>query len=119
VLAGADQGLPKLWVIARALDLRRRRPEALGVGGSYTALAAAGSRANHVFAYRRGEAVLTVLPRLVLRLARTGGWSTTALPLPEGRWRNVLDLREHEGPARVRIADLLARFPVALLERVA
>ncbi len=59
-----------------------------------------------------------MLPRLVLRLARTGGWSSTVLSLPQGRWRNVLDDREHDGPAMVRLAHLLERFPVALLERV-
>ncbi len=118
-LAGADDGLPKLWLIARALDLRRRRPEALGAGGSYAAVPAAGARADHVFAFLRGDAVLAVLPRLVLRLARTGGWSATALQVPAGRWRNVLDGREHDGATLVRVASLLERFPVALLERLA
>jgi (1->4)-alpha-D-glucan 1-alpha-D-glucosylmutase len=119
VLAAVDEGLPKLWLIARALDLRRRRPDLLGPGASYAPLEAAGGRRAHAFAFLRGDAALTVIPRLVLRLARTGGWSATALPLPPGRWHNVLDGREHEGATLLRIADLLERFPVALLERVA
>lgn len=118
VLTRADEGLPKLWLIARALDLRRRRPETLAAGASYTPVEAAGGRASHVVAFLRGEAVLAVLPRLVLRLARTGGWSATALPLPPGRWHNVLDDEAYDGGTLVRLADLLERFPVALLERV-
>ncbi len=54
VMAGSDAGLPKLWLIARALDLRRRRPEALGAGASYDPLPAAGGRAAHVFAFLSG-----------------------------------------------------------------
>ncbi len=84
IRAGADAGLPKLWLIRQALDLRRRRTDALGAGATYAPSAAVGGRAAHVFAFRRGEAVLAVTPRLVLRLARTGGWSGTALPVPVG-----------------------------------
>jgi hypothetical protein len=36
--------------------------------------------------------------------------------LPDGRWRN-LDGSEHRGT--VRLAALLAEFPVSILERVA
>jgi (1->4)-alpha-D-glucan 1-alpha-D-glucosylmutase len=120
VVDEADEGLPKLWLIERALDLRRRRPEALGAGAGYRPIHAVGPRAAHLFAFQRGDAVIAALPRLVLRLARTGGWRTTALDLPAGSWRNVLDGEVHDaGPRgrRVRAADLFARFRVALLER--
>jgi (1->4)-alpha-D-glucan 1-alpha-D-glucosylmutase len=118
-LAGADEGLPKLWLIVRALELRRRRPEALGAGASYTPLAAIGGRAAHLFAFERGDSVVAAVPRLALRLARTGGWSVTALPLPAGQWRNVLDGAAYTGTTPVPASRLLERFPVALLERTA
>ncbi|RIL07431.1 MAG: malto-oligosyltrehalose synthase [Proteobacteria bacterium] len=109
-----ESGLPKLWTIERALDLRRRRPEAFGREGGYEALAAEGARAGHVVAFARGGAALTVVPRLVL--GADGDWRDTALPLPPGRFRNVLD-PGGDLADRVAIGALFARFPVALLER--
>ncbi len=119
VLARAGEGLPKLWLISRALELRRSRPAELGAGAAYRPLAAEGPRASHAFAFARADAVIAVAPRLVLRLARTGGWSSTRLALPAGGWRNVLDGEQYDGGAAVRLATLLHRFPVALLERTA
>ena len=42
------------------------------------------------------------------------GWREHTVALPEGRWRDVLTGREVEGGS-VRLADLLATLPVALL----
>jgi (1->4)-alpha-D-glucan 1-alpha-D-glucosylmutase len=53
---------------------------------------------------------------LPLRLEAEGGWADTELPLPVGRWRCVLTGTELDGGV-VPLRDLLARFPVALLER--
>jgi (1->4)-alpha-D-glucan 1-alpha-D-glucosylmutase len=113
VLARADDGWPKLWLIRRALQLRARRPDAFGPSGSYTPLAARGSRSDHVVAFMRAESALTVVPRLILSLA--GDWADTTLRLPRGAWRNVLTGEAAEGS--VPMAHLLGRFPVALLER--
>jgi (1->4)-alpha-D-glucan 1-alpha-D-glucosylmutase len=101
------------WLIRRGLCARRGRPEAFGEGerGRYRALAATGPRAEHVVAFSRGEQVITVVPRLGLRLQ--GRWEDTALELPPGRWRN--DLTGETVSGRARLAELLARFPVALL----
>jgi (1->4)-alpha-D-glucan 1-alpha-D-glucosylmutase len=109
-----DDGLPKLWVIRQALDLRRRRPQLFGPQGSYQALSAHGAKANHVVAFARGESVVTVVPRLVLRLS--GTWGDTALKLPTGGWRNELTGEPLSG-GEVRLTELLKRFPVALLSR--
>jgi (1->4)-alpha-D-glucan 1-alpha-D-glucosylmutase len=109
-----DEGLAKLWVVRRALGLRGRRPAAFGPAGCYEPLAARGSRARHAVAFLRGGEVATVVPRLVIRLA--GDWSETTLALPEGAWRNELTGEAVAG-GNVRLADLLARFPVALLAR--
>ena len=111
--AGRDEGLPKLWLLHRVLELRRRRPEAF-VGGSYRALEASGSLADAVVAFMRGDAVISVAPRLVRSVERAG-WADTGLRLPDGRWRS-LDGTEHAG--EVRVADLLGAFPVAVLERI-
>jgi (1->4)-alpha-D-glucan 1-alpha-D-glucosylmutase len=114
ILARMDEGLPKLWVLQRALTLRRRLPAAFGPEGEYQPLQAEGERAGHAVAFVRGGAVVTVAPRLVLTLG--GAWGDTALDLPAGRWRNELSGETVEGGA-VRLAALLARFPVALLTR--
>jgi (1->4)-alpha-D-glucan 1-alpha-D-glucosylmutase len=112
VLARADEGLPKLWLIQRTLAIRAAHPDAFGSKGCYRALAAEGPARNHAFAFSRGDRVVTAVPRLM----RAGGdWQDTVLPLPEGRWRNAFtDETVAERPA---VADLFARFPVALLVR--
>jgi (1->4)-alpha-D-glucan 1-alpha-D-glucosylmutase len=111
IMAGMDQGLPKLWLTHRALQLRRSRPELFGPSGLYRPLAARGPKADHVVAFVRGEGAVTVVPRLVLGLG--GDWQETALELPEGVWRN--EVTGEEGlEGEVRLRDILARFPVAL-----
>jgi (1->4)-alpha-D-glucan 1-alpha-D-glucosylmutase len=114
MLARSDEGLPKLWVVRQSLALRRRRPDLFGPGRAYRALAAAGRRAEHVVAFGRGEGAITVTPRLVLTLR--GDWEDTTIEIPRGRWTNVLTREGLEGGV-MRVEDLLARFPVALLER--
>jgi len=110
-----EEGLPKLLVAQRTLQLRRRRPAAFGLSGSYRPLLAQGPKARHAVAFARGEEVVTVVPRLVLGLA--GDWSGTELELPPGQWRDEFTglVLEH---GRHPLADLLGRFPVALLARV-
>jgi (1->4)-alpha-D-glucan 1-alpha-D-glucosylmutase len=58
---------------------------------------------------------VAVAPRLPLRLG--GDWQGTTLELPPGAWRDELTGEEVEGGPRP-IAELLARFPVALLARL-
>ena len=110
--ATADEGVPKLWLLGRLLELRRRRPEPFA--GAYRPLAAEGSQADALVAFVRGEEVVTVAPIRAWRVARAG-WGDTDLELPAGRWRG-LDGAGREG--RVAVAELLDRFPVAVLERV-
>jgi (1->4)-alpha-D-glucan 1-alpha-D-glucosylmutase len=116
VQARAAEGLPKLWLIARALGLRRQRPAAFGPHGTYEAMAASGRRADHVIAFARNREVVALCPRFPLRLR--GRFEDTVLALPEGRWRN--ELTGEDWPSgSVAVQDLLARFPVALLARIA
>ncbi len=114
VLARMEEGLPKLWVVHQGLQLRRRNPEPFGPIGDYEPLRASGPRADHAVAFTRHGEVAVVVPRLPLRL--DGDWQGTTLELPPGRWRNELTGEEIKGGERP-VADLLERFPVALLER--
>jgi (1->4)-alpha-D-glucan 1-alpha-D-glucosylmutase len=135
LLAAWTDGRVKLYVIRRALALRRAAAD-LFRDGEYVPLAADGPAAGHVcaFARRLGEAVvLAVVPRLAARL--TGGgrelpvgpgvWRGTALLLPDGIARQgfrdaftgaILETGERDGGRILRLADVLAGFPVALLE---
>ena len=106
-----DEGLPKLWLIRQTLAFRRRRPDLFGPKGDYRPLEARGARGKHAVVFVRGDAAVTVVPRLVMGLQRD--WGDTTLDLPAGRWRNELTAEVVEGS--VRLADLLRRFPVALL----
>jgi (1->4)-alpha-D-glucan 1-alpha-D-glucosylmutase len=112
ILARADEGLPKLWLIRQALHLRRRHPELFARGSTYRPLPVRGARAAHAVAFARGEGVVTIVPRLVLRLG--GDWGDTVLELPAGRWSNELTGEEVEGGERC-LQGLLGRFPAALL----
>ncbi|MGW7792235.1 malto-oligosyltrehalose synthase, partial [Streptomyces tricolor] len=105
---------------ARAGRVRERppRPHESEGGASNDPRTAEGPAADHCLAFARSGEVVTVVTRLSLRLGEAGGWRETRLPLPPGRWADVLvPGREFTGSARV--ADLLDRLPVALLERVA
>ena len=110
----ADSGLPKLLVVQRTLQLRRQRPDLFGPGATYQPLVAQGPRAANVLAFVRGEAAVTLVPRLVLRL--NGDWAGTELELPPGEWRDELTGEPATG-GRQPLARLLGRFPVALLVR--
>ena len=114
VMTRADEGLPKMWTIHKALELRRERPEWFGADADYIPLMVDGAKYDHVIAYLRGEDVITVVPRLTMKLA--GVWKDTLVTLPEGRWRNRLTGAMIDG-GEVGIKGLLKDFPVALLVR--
>jgi (1->4)-alpha-D-glucan 1-alpha-D-glucosylmutase len=103
----------KLLVTSRLLRLRRDRPHWFGPDAGYRPLTLDGERAGHGVAFARGEAVL-LATRLPVGLARAGGWGETRLPLPGGDWTELLTGRPVAGGA-VRVADLLAGLPVAVL----
>ncbi|MEU8525876.1 MULTISPECIES: malto-oligosyltrehalose synthase [Streptomyces] len=107
----------KTTLTRAALALRTRRPELFGPGGGYAPLTAEGPAAGHCLAFVRGDGSLTVVTRLSLRLAESGGWRDTVLPLPAGRWVELgHGGREFTG-GPLRLAELLSNRPVALMER--
>jgi (1->4)-alpha-D-glucan 1-alpha-D-glucosylmutase len=97
-----DFGERKLDLIRRALALRARRPAAFD--GAYEPLPAGPG----VCAYLRGDEVLAVVP--------VRDFDDAALAVP-GRWRSLLDGREHDLAAGTRVTELVGDWPVALLER--
>jgi (1->4)-alpha-D-glucan 1-alpha-D-glucosylmutase len=131
-----QDGRIKLYVTSRGLTFRRAHGP-LFLDGAYAPLEATGAKAAHVCAFARtrgDEAVLVAVPRLVVGL--TGGeeraplgdtvWQDTRLLLPPGeagrQYRNlytgeVLTAGAHEEGAALALAEVLAHFPVALLER--
>ena len=108
-----DTGAAKLHLVAALLRLRRDRTELFLDTSSYAGLDA-GSRA---VAFVRGDALVTVAPTRALAVERSG-WGEDTITLPEGRWTDVLTGAVVDG-GRVRLADLLAGFPVAVLLRSA
>jgi (1->4)-alpha-D-glucan 1-alpha-D-glucosylmutase len=113
VLARADEGAPKLWLIACLLDRRRSDPELFG-GSGYTPLAVSGPKARHAVGFVR-DRLLVVVPRLVVGLA--GDWADTAVAVPTGMWRSLLTGEEHQGGGLIPVAQLMGQLPVAVLAR--
>jgi (1->4)-alpha-D-glucan 1-alpha-D-glucosylmutase len=113
-LRRADEGLPKMWTIHRALCLRREKPQSFGAEAAYEGLRVTGSKAFHAIAYMRGQDVVTIVPRLMRLLG--DAWGQTTVKLPAGRWTNCLTGASIEG-GKVSIGELLSDFPVALLVR--
>ena len=110
-----ESGAAKLLVVTRALRLRRDQP---ALFGGYRALAAEGPAAGHAVAFARGgDRLVAVATRLPIGLQRDGGWRGTVLPLPSGAgWTDVVGGQPVDGRAPL-LADLLSRYPVALLVR--
>jgi (1->4)-alpha-D-glucan 1-alpha-D-glucosylmutase len=106
--------MPKLWLIHRGLELRKRHAEWFGPQAGIEPLSVRGSRSDHVVAFIRGESVVTIVPRLSAKLG--GDWRDTEVEMPSGEWTNHLT-GERIRNSRIRLADLMRRFPVALLSR--
>ncbi len=111
-LRGADEGLPKLWLIQRVLHARRRQPA--WFEGAYRRLAVTGSESERVIAFARGEELLVLASRWTARPVR---WNETRIDVPAGAWVNVLSGEEVEGGRPLTMERAWARFPVALLAR--
>ncbi|HXE11095.1 MAG TPA: malto-oligosyltrehalose synthase [Bryobacteraceae bacterium] len=109
-----DEGLPKLWLIHQTLRVRRDHSEAFSAAGSYKPIEAQGEKASHILSFLRGGAVATVAQRLPLTV--NSNWGDTSIELSRGQWRNVLAGETTPG-GTIRLGNLFAAFPVALLIR--
>jgi (1->4)-alpha-D-glucan 1-alpha-D-glucosylmutase len=122
-------GRAKLHVISKGLSIRQELRE-LFYAPAYVPLYADSGREENLcaFALQSGrQAVIAVAPRLFAGLMQEGDlapigarvWGESRLSLPEslsGEFVNVLTEEKHKGSS-LRVADLLAVFPVALLVR--
>jgi (1->4)-alpha-D-glucan 1-alpha-D-glucosylmutase len=113
ILARADEGAPKLFLIQRLLRLRRERPELFIPDATYRPLLVEGRKMEHVIAFARGDDLMVVATRLVLGLG--DGWGATMVELGPGEWRSVITGNVHEG--RIAMGPLLGGFPVNVLVR--
>ncbi len=102
----------KIWLTARLLDHRRRRPEPYG-GGTYEPLEVNGSKAGHLIAFCRGRLVVLVA-RHLWKLG--GDWDDTMVSLPAGRWRPVIGVGPEVKGGDHRVGSFLGHGPVAVLE---
>jgi len=131
-----EEGLPKMWLIQRALKFRRDHPELFNAQGNYEPLEVRGSKAAHVVAFARvhgHQIALVVVPRLPIKLGEGKFstphgkviWQNTSLILSNDwsnpTWRNVLTdesitATPGQGAPILALGDMLNHFPVALLE---
>lgn len=131
-----QDGRIKLFLTDRALDIRRLHAD-LYCDGNYTPIECAGAKSTNLCAFARhkdGQWCLTVVPRLTTQLALSGRmplgevWQDTTLLLPAdapAQWRDALtgdtisSQPAADGTRMLALADLLKRFPMALLASVA
>jgi (1->4)-alpha-D-glucan 1-alpha-D-glucosylmutase len=113
-LSRSHEGLSKLWLIRSVLALRRRAPQHFAAEAAHLPLFARGRYAQHVVAYGRGPGLVVITQRLPL--SRGSDWDDTTLELPEASFRDALSNEPVAGGTRA-LRELLARFPVCLLER--
>jgi (1->4)-alpha-D-glucan 1-alpha-D-glucosylmutase len=104
---------PKIRVVNAALRLRRARP-ATFLHGGYRPVLAAGTAADHVVAFQRGDDVLVAVTRWTVQLEETG-WGDTVVPVPGGSWTDALTGAVVTGTTPT--TKMFAELPVALLER--
>ena len=137
LLDSKEDGRIKLFVTSRALNFRRANLP-LFQQGSYTPLTVEGKHSGNIIAYARGfegNMAVAVAPCLMTQLGKAGEttvpvgqvWAGSWLSLPgasEGdSFRNVfmgevLGASSHDGAVGIPLEEVLAVFPVALLEKV-
>jgi (1->4)-alpha-D-glucan 1-alpha-D-glucosylmutase len=137
LLAERIDGRIKLYTTMRALNVRREN-RALFQQGEYIPLDGCGTKQEHCFAcarLHREQAVVTVVPRLVVALTGDATtpplgmavWEDTYVAVPSWRpaspYRNLftgerLSTQTVGDRQMLPMADVLCEFPVALLERL-
>jgi maltooligosyltrehalose synthase len=134
LLEAWPDGRIKQGILAKLLALRAAKP-ALFARGDYQPLTVEGPQAEHVLAFMRRngpERVLVVVPLHAAVLLEgmdrpaidASRWGDTAIRLPPGTasnaWIDVMTgQRRKSASRRLRVADLLADLPVAVLHDAA
>ena len=136
VVANRSDGSIKLHLTYKALNFRATHRD-LFESGSYLPLAVEGLHAGNICAFERslkGSSILVVVPRFCSRLIINSSgaplgeetWQGTRITVPTettpGCYRNIFTgeivrLAEQGGQLTLEVKDLLALYPVALLER--
>ena len=106
----AAQAPVKLAATRAALHLRRAHPEWFLAGATYQPLPS-GPRA---LAFSRSDQAVVVVPLRSWSVLRDG-WADETVTLPDGSWTD--ELTGCSWSDEVRLADLLAQRPIALLTR--
>jgi len=137
LLTTMSDGKVKLFLIRKALSCRNERRE-LFESGRYLPCEVMGEKAEQVCAFERSldlDAIVVVAPRFFTRLVSDARslplgeevWGGTRIvapcEIPGSRYRNVftgeiVSSITEDGGAVLKVAEVLANFPVALLERI-
>jgi (1->4)-alpha-D-glucan 1-alpha-D-glucosylmutase len=130
-------GTPKLYVIFKALNYRKRNP-LLFRDGNYIPLETVGNLREHVCAFarqRNEEIVLVIVPRFLVPLVERDAegplnretWGDTRIVIPEeipgSRFTNIftgetIEKTERDGQMALSLGHVLENFPVAMVEKV-
>ena len=106
IMKRMDSGMPKLWVIYKALHLRREHPEWFGESSAYAPMPVEGSKQEHLIAFLRGDSVAVHCSAL-----ESSGSAADLVPrrssFPQGRWTNLLTGEDIDG-GRLRVQNLFA-----------
>ena len=109
-------GRVKMFVSWKSLEVRARNAE-LFMRGGYRAL----QSSPNVCAFMRGDSIVVAVPRLLTKLVEPSQapvgdlWGDRSLEV-SGSWRNAFTGETVSG-AVLRLRDVFATFPVAVLER--
>lgn len=132
-LLTADDGTgldaDKLHVVTTALHIRRDHPRSFGAESTYRPVV---SSSEHMLGFSRSvqpsrltgpigrngrETFVTLATRAPARLERSGGWADATVDLSAGGWHDHISGATFTSDGRHRVAEVLATWPVALLER--
>lgn len=122
----ADLDEEKLHITSTLLRLRKEAAPLFAAGASYTPLttstehavgferATTASRIAAALGLAKARSLVTVVTRAPKRLELAGGFTDETVTVPEGEWTDVLTGAPVAG-GEIRLAELLSRFPVAVL----
>lgn len=126
-LENYESGKAKLYVIFKALQVRRRL-KGLFEEGTYLPLKIEGELSKHLFAFAKSKGdqfVIVVVPRFVASLLEPSlswsevDWEDTSLTLPNQAPASYIEMftgaRLHSNSGRLLVSEVLSDFPVALL----